>query len=115
VVVTEVESSPAASLPQAHTPQAETVVDASPTASYATDLGTGFVQWLRQGLASHRIIINDTKALVHTVSGTAMLVTLGIFKRFVQEFPVIEAQAKAKKINAYQLVQRTFEKQKLHQ
>ncbi|WP_296180314.1 MobH family relaxase [Pseudomonas sp. UBA1879] len=78
------------------------------------DLGQGFVDWLRTGLASRRIIINDTKALVHTVAGTAMLVTPGIFKRFVQEFPALEAQAKARNIHAWQLVQRAFEKQKLH-
>lgn len=93
------------------------VIDDAPTTGpdQVIDLGAGFVEWLRTGLASHRIIINDTKALVHTVAGTAMLVTPGIFKRFVQEFPAIEAQAKARKINAWQLVQRAFEKQKLHQ
>lgn len=78
-------------------------------------LGKGFVEWLRKGLVSRRLIINDTKALVHTVSGTAMLVTPGIFKRYVQEFPEIEAQAKAQNVSAWQLVQRSFEKQKLHQ
>lgn len=79
-----------------------------------TELGQGFVDWLKEGLVSRRIIINDTKALVHTVTGTAMLVTPGIFKRFVQEFPAIEAQAKAQNLNAWQLVQRSFEKLKLH-
>ncbi|MDR9862463.1 MobH family relaxase [Pseudomonas baetica] len=79
-----------------------------------SELGQGFVEWLRNGLVSRRIIINDTKALVHTVSGTAMLVTPGIFKRYLQEFPAIEVQAKSQKINAWQLVQRSFEKQKLH-
>ncbi len=78
-------------------------------------LGKGFVEWLRKGLVSRRLIINDTKALVHTVSGTAMLVTPGIFKRYVQEFPEIEAQAKAQNVSAWQLIQRSFEKQKLHQ
>jgi integrating conjugative element relaxase (TIGR03760 family) len=78
------------------------------------DLGATFVDWLRAGLVSRRIIINDTKALVHTVDATAMLVTPGIFKRFVQEFPALEAQATLKNIHAWQLVQRAFEKQKLH-
>jgi len=93
------------------------IIDDVPSTSpnQVIDLGAGFVDWLSNGLASHRIIINDTKALVHTVAGTAMLVTPGIFKRFVQEFPAIEAQAKTRKINAWQLVQRAFEKQKLHQ
>ena len=79
-----------------------------------SELGQGFVDWLKEGIASRRIIINDTKALVHTVSGTAMLVTPGIFKRFVLEFPTLEAQAKAQELNAWQLVQRSFEKLKLH-
>jgi len=79
-----------------------------------TELGQGFVDWLRAGIASRKIIINDAKALVHTVSGTAMLVTPGIFKRFVLEFPALEAQATAQKLNAWQLVQRSFEKLKLH-
>jgi integrating conjugative element relaxase (TIGR03760 family) len=88
--------------------------DIAPMPSNNTELGQGFVEWLRNGLVSRRIIINDTKALVHTVSGTAMLVTPGIFKRYVQEFPAIEVQAKAQNVNAWQLVQRSFEKQKLH-
>lgn len=79
-----------------------------------TELGQGFIDWLRAGIASRKIIINDAKALVHTVSGTAMLVTPGIFKRFVLEFPALEAQATAQKLNAWQLVQRSFEKLKLH-
>lgn len=79
-----------------------------------THLGLGFIDWLKEGLGSRKIIINDAKALVHTVSGTAMLVTPGIFKRYVQEFPALEAQAKAQELNAWQLVQRSFEKLKLH-
>ncbi|WP_242460968.1 conjugal transfer nickase/helicase domain-containing protein [Pseudomonas sivasensis] len=79
-----------------------------------TELGQGFIDWLREGIASRKIIINDAKALVHTVSGTAMLVTPGIFKRFVQEFPALETQAKTQKLNAWELVQRSFEKLKLH-
>lgn len=82
--------------------------------SSTNELGQGFINWLRSGISSHHIIINDAKALVHTVAGTAMLVTPGIFKRYVQEFPVIEQQAKAQQTNAWQLVQRSFEKQKLH-
>ena len=78
------------------------------------ELGQGFVDWLKEGIAARRIIINDTKALVHTVAGTAMLVTPGIFKRFVLEFPALEAQAKTQELNAWQLVQRSFEKLKLH-
>ncbi|QUW66262.1 TraI domain-containing protein [Pseudomonas synxantha] len=91
------------------------VEEVAPMPSNNTELGQGFVEWLKKGIASRSIIINDTKALVHTVAGTAMLVTPGIFKRYVLEFPHIEQQAKAQQVNAWQLVQRSFEKQKLHQ
>ena len=91
-----------------------TVEEVAPMPSNNTELGQGFVEWLKKGIASRSIIINDTKALVHTVAGTAMLVTPGIFKRYVLEFPHIEQQAKAQQVNAWQLVQRSFEKQKLH-
>lgn len=90
------------------------IEDRTTMPSSTNKLGQGFVDWLRTGIASRRIIINDAKALVHTVAGTAMLVTPGIFKRYVQEFPTLEQQAKAQQINAWQLVQRSFEKQKLH-
>lgn len=92
-------------------PFSETLAE---TPRQKTELGQGFVDWLKEGIAARRIIINDTKALVHTVAGTAMLVTPGIFKRFVLEFPALEAQAKAQELNAWQLVQRSFEKLKLH-
>lgn len=92
-----------------------TIEEGAPMPSNTAELGQGFVEWLKKGIASRSIIINDTKALVHTVAGTAMLVTPGIFKRYVLEFPHIEQQAKAQQVNAWQLVQRSFEKQKLHQ
>lgn len=79
-----------------------------------TEFGRRFVEWLKNGIASRSIIINDAKAQVHTVAGTAMLVTPGIFKRYVLEFPHIEQQAKAQQMNAWQMVQRSFEKLKLH-
>ena len=79
-----------------------------------TEFGREFVEWLKNGIASRSIIINDAKAQVHTVAGTAMLVTPGIFKRYVLEFPHIEQQAKAQQMNAWQMVQRSFEKLKLH-
>ncbi|WP_281687536.1 MobH family relaxase [Pseudomonas citronellolis] len=85
---------------------------AMPTSS--NSLGQGFVAWLKAGIASHRIIINDAKALVHTADGTAMLVTPGIFKRYVLEHPDLEKQATAQGVKSWQLVQRAFEKEKLH-
>ncbi|MFC6298170.1 relaxase [Pseudomonas sp. CCM 7893] len=96
--------------------QAQAIVEKiDPMPSTTTELGQAFMQWLKDGIAARKIVINDTKALVHTVAGTAMLVTPGIFKRYIQEFPHIERLAKAQQVNAWQLVQRSFEKQKLHQ
>ncbi|HCT06509.1 MAG TPA: relaxase [Pseudomonas sp.] len=92
----------------------ETIEEVAQMPSSNMEIGQGFVEWLKKGIASRKIIINDAKAQVHTVAGTAMLVTPGIFKRFVLEFPHIEQQAKAQQVNAWQLVQRSFEKQKLH-
>lgn len=82
--------------------------------SRSTDLGQRFVGWMKSGIAARRLFINDTKALVHTVDGTAMLVTPGIFKRYVQEHPELEKLAQAKETNGWKLVQRAFEKQNLH-
>ena len=98
----------------ARTQDAQTTQVAGAAAIQKIQLGQAFIDWLKDGLHSRKLIINDAKALVHTVSGTAMLVTPGIFKRFVQEFPALEAQAKAQELNAWQLVQRGFEKLKLH-
>lgn len=122
VVTAPVESTPAigsevaerASAPVSRNDGSPISDPAISTPKTKTELGQGFVDWLRAGIASRKIIINDAKALVHTVSGTAMLVTPGIFKRFVLEFPALEAQATAQKLNAWQLVQRSFEKLKLH-
>ncbi|WP_300731803.1 MobH family relaxase [Pseudomonas sp.] len=96
------------------TEDAQTTDDVDAAATQKNPLGQAFVDWLRDGLHARKLIINDAKALVHTVSGTAMLVTPGIFKRFVQEFPALEAQANAQELNAWQRVQRDFEKLKLH-
>jgi len=80
-----------------------------------TPLGSHFVAWLQAGISSHKLIINDAKALVHTVDDTAMLVTPGIFKRYVLEHPELERQVQNQPSKAWQLVQRAFEKEKLHQ
>jgi len=78
------------------------------------DLGQGFVEWLRTGISTRRIIINDAKALVHTVDGTAYLVSPGIFKRYTLEFPEVEQKSKKANTSSWQLVQRSFEKLKAH-
>lgn len=51
-------------------------------ATVSADIGERFVSWLRQSLGSRKLIVNDSKALVHVVEGGYFLVSPGIFKRF---------------------------------
>ncbi|AVR87227.1 TraI-like nickase/helicase [Thauera aromatica K172] len=76
--------------------------------------GTHFMAWLRQGIQSRKLIINDAKALVHTVDGTAYLVSPGIFQRYAQEHLLVAALAKPEKLEGWQWVQKGFEKLGLH-
>ena len=76
--------------------------------------GEHFMAWLRQGIQSHRLIINDAKALVHTVNGTAYLVSPGVFQRYAQEHLQVAVLARQEKLEGWQWVQKRFEKQGLH-
>lgn len=76
--------------------------------------GQHFVAWLQQAIQSHKLIINDAKALVHTVNDTVYLVSPGIFQRYVQEHPQIATVAKQDNLAAWQWVQKRFEKLQLH-
>ncbi|TCL02173.1 MobH family relaxase [Sodalis ligni] len=76
--------------------------------------GQHFVEWLQQAIQSHTLIINDAKALVHTVNDTVYLVSPGIFQRYVQEHPQITTFAKQDHLAAWQWVQKRFEKLQLH-
>lgn len=76
--------------------------------------GEHFMAWLRQGIASRRLIINDAKALVHTLDGTAYLVSPGLFQRYVQEHPWISALVKQHAVADWQWAQRQFEMLQLH-
>lgn len=78
------------------------------------DHGSAFLTWLKMGVISHKIIINDAKARVHTVDGTAFLVSPDIFKRYALEHPAVQEDAKARGLEPWQLVQRAFEKQRRH-
>ncbi len=70
--------------------------------------------WLHQGIQSRRLIINDAKALVHTVDGTAYLVSPGVFQRYAQEHPQVAVLAKPDKLEGWQWAQKRFEKLGLH-
>ena len=70
--------------------------------------------WLKQGIASRRLIINDAKALVHTVSDTAYLVSPGVFQRYAQEHPQLAAIARQEKLEPWQWAQKRFENLAAH-
>ncbi|CAG8864455.1 MobH family relaxase [Pseudomonas fluorescens] len=75
--------------------------------------GQVFLNWVREGIQSHKLIINDSKAKVHTVSSSVFLVTPGLFQRYVQEFPGI-SQGADHEIEEWRWVQKQFEKLKVH-
>lgn len=91
-------------------PTAET--QASPAA--ATPSGEHFMHWFTQGVQTHRIIMNDTRALVHSVNDTLYLVTPGIFRRYSQEHPHLARIAKQENLSDWQWIQKRFEQMKLH-
>lgn len=85
----------------------------SATAPPQDTIGLAFLEWLRDGLRSHRLVINDSKAKVHTVEGTFFLVTPGIFQRYAAEHP---EQAKTDdEIAPWRHIQRHFERLGIHQ
>lgn len=76
--------------------------------------GEAFLQWLEHGIRSHHLIINDAKALVHTVDDTLYLVTPSIFQRYCREHPDIARSAKEEQLQDWQWLQRQFEKLRAH-
>lgn len=82
--------------------------------SASSPSGEHFMAWLRQGISSRRLIINDAKALVHTVSDTAYLVSPGVFQRYAQEHPQVGMLAKQENQQDWQWVQKRFERLQLH-
>src|SRR5690606_20454851 len=68
----------------------------------------------RAGVQARRLVINDAKALVHTVAGTAFLVSPGVFQRYAQEHPEIARVAKHTGLAEWAWVQKQFEKLHLH-
>lgn len=80
-----------------------------------TPSGEHFLAWLQVSLRSRRMVMNDAKALVHTVAETLFLVSPGIFKRYVQEHPQVPVLAKAEEIGDWQWVQKRFEQLRAHQ
>ncbi len=82
----------------------------APSQDRAEPSGAHFMAWLRQSIQTRKLIINDAKALVHTVAGTAYLVSPGVFQRYAQEYLQVAALAKQEKLEGWQWVQKRFEK-----
>ncbi|MEA9822342.1 MobH family relaxase [Xanthomonas campestris pv. raphani] len=85
-----------------------------PADGQATPSGRHFLSWLRHSIVSRRLVINDAKALVHTVADTAYLVSPGVFQRYAQEHPEVAALARQEKLPEWQWVQKQFEKLRVH-
>ncbi|MFG7103580.1 MobH family relaxase [Burkholderia pseudomallei] len=87
---------------------------ASTLSGGTTPSGEHFVAWLRDGIQTRRLIINDAKALVHTVAGTTFLVSPGIFQRYAQEHPEVTTLAKQEQKTEWVWVQKRFERLGVH-
>ncbi|KGK25402.1 MobH family relaxase [Pseudomonas plecoglossicida] len=85
----------------------------STTAPPQDAAGLAFLEWLRDGIANHRLIVNDTKAKVHAVDGTFFLVTPGIFQRYAAEH--LEQPDGADQKESWRRIQRHFENLGIHQ
>ena len=100
--VSETEPTPSTGLPQE--------MSLGPSEDRTEPSGAHLMSWLRQSIQTRKLIINDAKALVHTVAGTAYLVSPGVFQRYAQEFLQVAVMAKQEKLEGWQWVQKRFEK-----
>lgn len=87
---------------------------ASPPSVGTTPSGEHFIAWLRDGIQTRRMVINDAKALVHAVAGTAFLVSPGVFQRYAQEHPDVARLAKHAQQTEWAWVQKRFEHLGVH-
>jgi hypothetical protein len=76
--------------------------------------GEYFVAWLREAVQRRKLVINDAKALIHTVADTVYLVSPGLFRRYAQEHPEVAAMAKREGTTDWEWAQKRFEKLQLH-
>ncbi|HDS1733404.1 MobH family relaxase [Pseudomonas sp. BP8] len=74
--------------------------------------GTLFIEWLREAMDSHRLMVNDSKAKLHTVAGTFFLVTPGIFQRYAAEHPELAKADPTREV--WRDIQRQFQKLHVH-
>ncbi|WP_373801202.1 MobH family relaxase [Delftia acidovorans] len=106
----ETPSSPVAEPKPAPSTMPPPQMSLAPSQDRAEPSGAHFMAWLRQSVQTRKLIINDAKALVHTVAGTTYLVSPGVFQRYAQEYLQVAALAKQEKLEGWQWVQKRFEK-----
>lgn len=92
--------------------QGHELANETTTEEQNNDLGKHFLEWLRAGLQSHALVINDSRAKVHTVNDTYFLVTPGIFQRYATECQ--EQLTHIDGAAAWPSVQKSFEKLNIH-
>jgi hypothetical protein len=97
-------------------PRLEPIVVQHQVATVPAESGPAldFIDWLRTRIHSRVLIINDARALVHTVDGSAFLVSPGIFQRYIHEHPGISQVNKPEGLADWAWVQKQFEKRRLH-
>ncbi len=104
-------SASAMAIPTTELMPASTTSSPAPTVQPS---GEHFMAWLKESIQSRKLIINDARALVHTVSDTAYLVSPGVFQRYAQEHPQVGVLAKQEEQQDWQWIQKRFEKLQLH-
>ncbi|ROM82695.1 relaxase [Pseudomonas brassicacearum] len=97
--------------PEARKTPSESVLETSTFPS--GNPGQAFLNWVKEGILSHKLVINDSQAKIHTVDGSVFLVTPGLFQRYVEEFPNI-SQGSDQENDKWRWVQKQFEKLKIH-
>ena len=100
--------------PAAEASPGKVAVEIAPAAAASPVSGNHFMTWLRRGIQTRKLIINDARALVHTVDGTAYLVSPGLFQRYAQEYPQVAERAREENLTDWHWVQRQFERLRLH-
>jgi len=101
----EIPSSPVAEPEPAPSTVPPPQMGLAPSQDRAEPSGAHFMAWLRQSIQTRKLIINDAKALVHTVAGTTYLVSPGVFQRYAQEYLQVAALAKQEKLEGWQWVE----------
>jgi len=77
-------------------------------------LGEAFLHWLKQRIAAHKLLINDSAALIHLVDSKVLLVSPKLFERFCQEQQGLDRLKPEEETATWRWVQKSFEALRLH-